>query len=79
MANRILVVEDSEVQRLAMKIMLRNRGFDVKVATNGSEGWELFQRVTFNAVVTDYQMPVMNGLQLIEEIRQVNDTFRRGQ
>ena len=55
------------VQVVAIK--LRNNGFEVITAENGAEALELIQSNHPDLVITDYQMPVMTGVELIENLR----------
>ena len=70
MSDRKVLVADDEihiVQVLAIK--LRNNGFEVVTADNGSNAFDLLSVEKPDIVVTDYQMPVMTGLELIEKMR----------
>ena len=65
----ILIVEDSPTARLILRNVLETAGYTVVVAKDGKEGWDLLGTVEVHAVVSDVDMPVMNGLQLVAEIR----------
>ena len=66
--GRILVADDEThiVQVLALKF--RNAGHEVFEAHDGEEALELARRMSPDAVVTDYQMPFMNGAELAEAL-----------
>jgi CheY-like chemotaxis protein len=67
---RLLVVDDSEVDRLLLSEILRSLGFDeVIMARNAEEAILLLQDEEFQAVFTDIEMPVINGLLLLGTIR----------
>ena len=66
---RILVVEDSQTQALAISGMLRKAGFEVTTAGNGIEGLAAIRKSAPDLVLTDLEMPEMNGLELVEAIR----------
>ena len=70
----ILLAEDNRVnQALAVKI-LENRGHSVTVANNGMEVIDrLSDRLGFDLILMDCQMPVMNGIDATKKIRQTND------
>jgi two-component system chemotaxis response regulator CheY len=67
--KRILVVDDSEIARRDVTGALRLKGYEVIEAGNGQEGLELFQENgPICMVLADLHMPVMNGIQMCEEI-----------
>src|SRR5579859_1843524 len=66
---RILVVEDSPTQAEQIRLMLEDEGFEVATAANGQEALALIERGAPDIVATDLEMPVMNGLQLVEAVR----------
>ena len=72
----ILLVDDSRDGLLVRRALLEELGYTVQIAINGEEGLKLFQSSTFDVVVTDYRMPLMDGRELIERIRQVDPNAR---
>jgi two-component system chemotaxis response regulator CheY len=68
-SGEVLVVDDSPTMRAAHARMLRAGGFAVRTAPNGREALALLADAEPDLVVTDLEMPVMNGLRLIEAIR----------
>ncbi|MBE7383436.1 MAG: response regulator [Leptolyngbya sp. SIO1E4] len=70
--QRILVAEDREGNRLLMRKLLETVGFEVRAAHNGSLAVELWQKWHPNLILMDIQMPVMDGLEAITQIRQVS-------
>ncbi|MDP1616241.1 response regulator [Phenylobacterium sp.] len=73
MTASILTVDDSPSIRVAIKIALSNAGYTVTEAANGAEGIEKAQAATFDMIITDLNMPVMDGLTMIEEMRKLPD------
>jgi CheY-like chemotaxis protein len=73
-SGRILFVDDEEFQRESMKDILMTLGYDVKLAENGGEALEIFQREAFPLIITDLSMPDMDGTQLCRQIRKINET-----
>jgi CheY-like chemotaxis protein/anti-sigma regulatory factor (Ser/Thr protein kinase) len=67
--SRILIVEDSPTQAQQLSYVLQNAGFVVESAGNGQQALEKIARELPDAVVTDLEMPEMNGLVLVERIR----------
>lgn len=66
---KILVVDDEEGARDLFNTILTDEGYDVSLASDGEEALILFKSHPFNLVITDIRMPVMDGLQLLQEIR----------
>ena len=67
--RRVLVVDDSITVRAMEKKLLQNRGYAVDVAVNGLEGWNTLRTNDYDIVITDVDMPRMNGIELIQQIR----------
>ena len=65
---RILIAEDNKTLQLLTQKMLSKVGAHVEVADNGREALQLVQRDSFDLVITDLNMPEMNGLELIEQL-----------
>ncbi len=66
--SRILVVEDSPCQLLQIQMLLESTGYDVSTAGDGQEAMESIRKSTFDLVVTDLEMPRMDGLGLVRAI-----------
>jgi len=66
---RILLVEDSGVSRKLAAAVLRDIGHTVVEAADGEAGWAIFGRGYFDAVVSDWMMPGMDGLELCRRVR----------
>ncbi|MEN5364520.1 response regulator [Brevundimonas intermedia] len=73
MTASILTVDDSPSIRVALKIALTNAGYSVAEAGNGVEGIEKAKASAFDLIITDLNMPVMDGLTMIEEMRRMPD------
>ena len=70
MANKKVLVVDDEIHIVhVVAIKLRNNGYEVATASNGAEAFEIACNEKPDIIVTDYQMPVMTGIQLVENIR----------
>jgi two-component system chemotaxis response regulator CheY len=67
--SAILIVDDSASIRQAVKIALSGQGHDVSEAANGSEGAAKASASRFDLIITDLNMPVMDGLSMIRKIR----------
>ena len=66
---RIIVADDDVVSRLLLHSALERLGHECLLAENGDEAWRLFQEQSPEVVITDWLMPVMNGLELCRRIR----------
>jgi two-component system chemotaxis sensor kinase CheA len=67
--ERLLLVEDSVTTRVLLRNILVSAGYAVVTAVDGQEAWEMIQDQTFDLVVTDVDMPRMNGFELTALIR----------
>ncbi|MBI2682524.1 MAG: response regulator [Acidobacteriales bacterium] len=74
MARVALVVDDSMLIRHSVCRFLEERGFAVESATNGQEALELLQTVLPDVIITDIQMPKMDGHELISELKKMPAT-----
>ncbi len=72
--KKVLVVDDEIHIVHVVAIKLRNNGYEVITADNGSDAYELVCSEKPDIVVTDYQMPGMSGLELLEKMRSNEDT-----
>ncbi len=70
MAKRVLLCDDEIHILRAAEFKLKRAGYDVRIAGDGEEGWELIQQEVPDLVVTDCQMPRLDGLGLIARARQ---------
>ena len=66
----ILLVEDSPPVRIQEKRLFEGAGYDVVTATNGLEGYNTLKTREFDAVVSDVEMPHLDGFSLVSKIRQ---------
>ncbi|MEM6253192.1 MAG: hybrid sensor histidine kinase/response regulator [Cyanobacteria bacterium P01_D01_bin.156] len=66
----ILLVEDSPPVRIQEKRLFEGAGYAVVTATNGLEGYDMLQTGEFDAVVSDVEMPYLDGFSLVRKIRQ---------
>lgn len=67
--NSVLVVEDSITSRMLLKNILEATGYHVETAIDGADGFIKLKEGEFNAVVSDIEMPRMNGFELTAKIR----------
>ncbi|PBB22028.1 MULTISPECIES: hybrid sensor histidine kinase/response regulator [unclassified Mesorhizobium] len=67
--KRVLVIDDSLTVRELQRKMLGNHGYEVEVAVDGMDGWNAVRSGPFDLVVTDIDMPRMDGIELVTLIR----------
>jgi diguanylate cyclase (GGDEF)-like protein len=72
---RILIVDDDEVSRSDLRVMLSAHGHEVVERTNGLEALAILESATFDALISDVLMPGMDGYRLCSEIRR-SEGFR---
>lgn len=75
MRPRILVVDDSITTRTLEKNILESKNYEVTVAVNGKEAWDLLQKQKFSLLITDVSMPIMDGFTLTDQIKK-NEKMR---
>jgi two-component system sensor histidine kinase and response regulator WspE len=68
-AKRVLVVDDSLTVRVLERKLLGNRGYEVEAAVDGMDGWNAVRTGRFDLVVTDIDMPRMDGIELVTLIK----------
>lgn len=67
--KRILVVDDSLTVRELQRKLLTHRGYDVAVAVDGMDGWNALRGEAFDLLITDIDMPRMDGIELVTLVR----------
>ncbi len=72
MAHKILVVDDEEIIRDSLCYILEKEGYDVDKAENGKIAYDKMIANHFDLVITDIEMPVMRGTELLEKIKTLN-------
>ncbi len=65
----ILIIEDERALSHALELKLQHEGFTVSTASNGQEGLALIQSQHFDVVLLDLIMPVMDGFQVLEQLK----------
>jgi putative nucleotidyltransferase with HDIG domain len=67
--TRILIVDDEETIRLALRKFLRSRGFEVEIAGSGDQALEILDAQSFSLMLCDVRMPGMTGVQVVPQAR----------
>ena len=68
----ILLIDDEKEQLQSLKSFLTQGGNEIFTAPNGQEGYEIVQKNTIDLVITDYRMPVWNGLAVLQKVKALN-------
>lgn len=66
---KVLYVEDEQTTRDTIELVLRRLGYEVAVAGDGEAGFRLYKSFKPDLIISDIQMPVMDGLQLLKKVR----------
>ncbi len=72
--SRVLVVDDEEIARTNLEYILRKEGHQVATAANGLEALDKARGEEFDVVLTDLKMEKMDGIQLLEAVKQITPT-----
>ncbi len=67
---KLLYVEDDSLARESIKMILEEFFYDITIATDGEDGLEKFQNSSIDLIITDINMPKLNGLEMIDQIRE---------
>ncbi|MBN2654065.1 MAG: response regulator [Nitrospirae bacterium] len=70
MSNKILIVDDEEQFRFALKLTLKRAGYEVDEASNGAQGLDMLMNAEehnsfYDLIILDIQMPVMSGIEFV--------------
>ena len=70
MSGQLLLVDDEPGVRESVKEYLQDSGFDVQVASNATDAWQMLQRKTPDVVISDIMMPKVDGYQFLKQLRE---------
>jgi len=73
-SKKVLVVDDEIHIVHVVAIKLRNNGYDIVTAGNGAEAFDVACEEKPDIIVTDYQMPIMSGMELVKKLRSTEAT-----
>lgn len=73
MAKKILVVDDSAAIRQSVTFVLQQEGYEIVEASDGAEGLEIIKANPVDMVVSDVNMPNMDGITMVAKIREIAD------
>ena len=67
---KILVVDDDLQMRELLHAFLSFGGYQVESAANGFEALSLVEKGGYNLIITDYEMPILNGVEFVKKVRE---------
>ena len=71
--KKMLVAEDERTLREGIATAFRDRGWEVVEAADGAEAFSRLEEAVFDVLVTDYQMPEKNGLEVLKHSKMINE------
>lgn len=71
--TRVLTVEDSKLVRKLLLYSLETAGFEVALAVDGRDALKKAKQENFDLVITDINMPLMDGIELVSKLRSLPD------
>ena len=69
MSKRILIVEDHPSTLYVLKFLCESFGYETQTAKDGAAGFTLFQAQNYAGLILDINMPIMNGLEVLRQVR----------
>ena len=72
-SGSILVVDDEEIMREILEVLLKGEGYSVRLAASGEEGIELARNMPFDAAIVDVMMPRIDGMATLEALKKLDD------
>lgn len=73
--TRILIVDDEETIRLALRKFLRSRGYEVEIAGSGDLALDILNKDSFSLMLCDVRMPGMTGVQIVPRAREIDQNL----
>lgn len=73
--ERILIVEDDEMLLVTLKMVFEMHGFEVSAAENGQIALEQLQAASYDYVLSDFNMPIMDGMTLLKKMKKTIHPF----
>ena len=74
MSLRILAIDDSRTMRELLRMTLQRAGFEITTAADGADGMDLLPSARPDVIITDINMPRLDGFGVIEAVRRRSDT-----
>jgi two-component system, response regulator, stage 0 sporulation protein F len=75
MKRKILIVDDEVGIRLLLEDLLESEGYEVATAQTGKEALNMIELHTFDLIMIDYKLPVMDGIEVVKQLNKENKTI----
>ena len=72
-AKRVLIIDDEEPIRFALSTILQDQGYEVEASETGGAGLNKLKEKPFGIVLLDYNLPDINGLEVAQKIRAIDN------
>jgi DNA-binding NtrC family response regulator len=69
----VLVIDDEEIMREILETLLTREGYEVRLASSGTEGLEFARAVPFDAAIVDIMMPGLDGIATLDELKRIDE------
>ncbi|HDS09844.1 MAG TPA: response regulator, partial [Firmicutes bacterium] len=73
MKDKVLIIEDEKKMREVLQLYLEKKNYEVLLAEDGVVGVEMARKNDISCVVTDLKMPRMNGIDVLKNIKEINN------
>lgn len=77
MSKSILLIDDDQLVLQSLCAVLESQGYSIEKARNGFEAIEKVQNQEFGLIISDIRMPGMDGIEVIQRLRQINEERNR--
>lgn len=69
--RRVLVAEDNQINQMVVDFQLQKMGFEVEMVANGQDALELYSKKSYDLILLDIQMPLLDGFEVAKKIREL--------
>ncbi len=73
---KVMIVDDEGIVREVLATILTDNGFEVQTAESGQQGLQMLAETPADFLITDFLMPQMSGVELLEQVKRVNPNIK---